>query len=388
MSIKFDGESEMGMQISKYLDDELSPAEREVLEKHLTECGSCREVVQVFRRNEELLKSALCVEIYGNEITEKVAKQLRREEEAAPWGARILRFARRPAAGFAAAGLLAAALLAIAILQNQSISRLVDMSTEQRRRVAELEERQQLTELDFAWGEAQRRIEDAHRNFRDFAPDGAIVTVQGTTVEASLKAPAGDAAELWIVSRREAGQEAWPEPVATLPGDRFIDRGLDPGARLVYRFEAVLRSGERAVYEVPVAIEANAVNPARHDARGNDVSMTFLKYDARSRTATFSLSRTAGGRAVTESFQVRVGEPVGAEIRDRWGDLRDLATGYVLAEVSRGTQTIATTSSGLLVTRENWEAVLRPAGASAGASDPTRRVSCWKDGMVTFRVER
>lgn len=383
--MKFDNESLTGIQISKYLDGELSAAEREMLERHLGECGSCREVLQVFRRNEELLKNTLCVETYGNEITERVAKRIAAEERGRtePVVQRVWAFLRRPALGAAAAAALAIALLAIVIMQNLTIARILERENRISEDVAAL--RDQLNQQWIATSkmEERRSLESAREAFIKAPGAGVIATVEGKQVLFAMKGPEGKEILHWEISRRAAGQEGWPEPFSVRGNEiREPLRGTGP---IQYRFEPVLVSGERVepfVVEVaPPPVLLNYRSP-RYVA-----TVRFLAYDEKTRTATFSVTRyggTAGER--TEAFQLEPGRAVGTIFRDRTGSFEDFRTGYVLADVTRGTQTIATTSTtGLAYTRENWRAVLRPAWAPEGSVE---RIECWKDGSVEFEVRQ
>lgn len=386
--MKFDNESQTGIQISKYLDGELSPVEREMLERHLGECGSCREVLQVFRRNEELLKNTLCVETFGNEITERVAKRIAAEERGRGESAvkRLVAFLRSPVFSTAAAATLVIALLAIVILQNLTISRILERENRISEDVAAL--REQLHQQWIATSKMEeRRSRDSAREAFIKAPGaGVIATVEGKQVSFAMKGPEGKEILHWEVSRRTAGQEGWPEPFSVRGNEiREPLRGTVP---IQYRFEPVLVSGERVepfVVEVaPPPVLLNYRSP-RYVA-----TVRFLAYDEKTRIATFSVTRYGGGAGGggerTEAFQVEPGRPVGTILRDRTGSFEDFRTGYVLADVERGTQTIATTSTnGLAYTRENWKAVLRPAWAPEGSVE---RVECWKDGSVEFEVRQ
>jgi anti-sigma factor RsiW len=386
--MKFDNESQTGIQISKYLDGELSPVEREMLERHLGECGSCREVLQVFRRNEELLKNTLCVETYGNEITERVAKRIAAEARGAaggePAAKRVLAFLRRPAFGRSVAAAVMIALLAIVMLQNLTISRILERENKISDDVATLKEQLNLQWIATSKMEERRSRESAREAFIKAPGAGVIATVEGKHVSFAMKGPEGKEILHWDVSRRAPGQEGWPEPFSVRGSE--IREPLRESGPVQYRFEPVLVSGERVEpFEVEVAPPPVLLN---YRSPRFVATVRFLAFDEKTRLATFSVTRYGGAAGErTEAFQAEVGRPVGSIMRDRTGSFEDFRTGYVLADVERATQTIATTSTtGLAYTRENWKAVLRPAWAPEG--DSVERVECWKDGSVEFEVRQ
>lgn len=45
--------------ISKYIDDELMPHLRRQVDDHLSDCGTCRDFLEILTRNEHLVSNAL-----------------------------------------------------------------------------------------------------------------------------------------------------------------------------------------------------------------------------------------------------------------------------------------------------------------------------------------
>ena len=65
--------------LSRYVDGELSPEERTRVDEHVAACTPCRELLQIFQKNESLLSNALSTESFGNAVIESVISEIKRE---------------------------------------------------------------------------------------------------------------------------------------------------------------------------------------------------------------------------------------------------------------------------------------------------------------------
>src|SRR6266850_3409606 len=72
---------EMGTLLSRYVDNELDDAERRSVEAHLEKCASCRDVFNLFMRNDNVLNNALVGEAFGAQTVDAVMTEIRRLEE-------------------------------------------------------------------------------------------------------------------------------------------------------------------------------------------------------------------------------------------------------------------------------------------------------------------
>ena len=72
--------------LSRLVDGEASPEERARVEAHTADCAPCRELLDLFRRNENLLAGALQTDAFGDAVIESVVRTLNQEgpPEAAP----------------------------------------------------------------------------------------------------------------------------------------------------------------------------------------------------------------------------------------------------------------------------------------------------------------
>src|SRR5579864_556712 len=102
--------------LSRYVDGELSPEERTRVDEHVVACVPCRDLLQLFQKNESLLSNALSTESFGNNVIEAVISEIKREgvpAEAKPVeeGLEFSRF--KPVLQLAAAALLIVGLVAL-----------------------------------------------------------------------------------------------------------------------------------------------------------------------------------------------------------------------------------------------------------------------------------
>src|SRR5688572_3470880 len=72
---------EMGTLLSRYVDGELADKERKSIETHLETCASCRDVLNLFQRNDNVLNNALVGEAFGAQTVDAVMTEIRRLEE-------------------------------------------------------------------------------------------------------------------------------------------------------------------------------------------------------------------------------------------------------------------------------------------------------------------
>src|SRR5204863_5058320 len=130
--------------LSRYVDGELSPSERTRADEHVAACVPCRELLQLFQKNESLLSNALSTESFGNTVIEAVISEIKREgvpAEAKPIEDPVEGFRFKPAFQLAAAALFAVGLV---VILNGSHSR--DMSDLQAKLSKLAGSQQELTE--------------------------------------------------------------------------------------------------------------------------------------------------------------------------------------------------------------------------------------------------
>jgi hypothetical protein len=375
--MRLDAESQMGLMISRYLDNETSPVEKELVEKHLSACGSCRDTVAIFRKNDDLLKSALNVEIYGNQIVERVTKRLEPETRPRPL-AKVGDWLKRPAAWGGAAAVALGALAAVALIQNSALTEMKDRIDGLGSKIAREESmRQEIIRISQQRMDELAREQIVDRFDQDPRP-GILAAASSGQVHLSIKLGAASI-EKYQIYRREEGQADWGTPLATTIHRRYSDVSVQGGKTYEYRV-AALDSAGLAVRDATVKVAASDEFAAIVQNPGL-VRIGFLALEGP--IATVSVQRTIGGHARTQIYRIQIGQEVGSRVPDLMGtQTLDLRTGCYLSAIIDEDQTLGVTSHGDHFTRPNKKLVLRPLGSKTGAG-----YECWLGGEVVLTLK-
>jgi predicted anti-sigma-YlaC factor YlaD len=163
--------------LSRYVDGELSPEERARAEEHVAACVPCRELLQIFQKNESLLSNALSTESFGNTVIEGVISELKREaqpieakpidEGASEW------FRNRPTIALAAAALFVVGLVGIlSVSHNRDIQKMQELVAGQTAKVQALTDTVSAVREELEKTLIASRIDDAMRH----APSGRTIS--------------------------------------------------------------------------------------------------------------------------------------------------------------------------------------------------------------------
>jgi len=79
--MEMDIEERMGLLISRYMDNELSEDEHRLVDDHCLICIPCRDTLEIFTKNEKVLNSTLCGEIFENMIIEGVMRKVAKKNK-------------------------------------------------------------------------------------------------------------------------------------------------------------------------------------------------------------------------------------------------------------------------------------------------------------------
>ncbi|HYE99519.1 MAG TPA: zf-HC2 domain-containing protein [Planctomycetota bacterium] len=332
---------EMKTQLSRYVDGELAPEEKARVDAHVAACVPCRELLDLFRRNETLLQSALTTDAFGDAVVASVVRSIRQEGPpvAAPVDEGIGEWLRaRPLVPLAAA---AAFLLGLVLLLNASSDRrlaelqreLVSVRDDSRRSSEEHRTLLRLTASN------NLQYERALRNQRasDFLGNGrqvidAFVEDRGLAVKASFGGLSFDHYEVWRQGPDDRTFEKLNrEPLAQ---PEYVDRTAKPGRVYVYKIRAVKAGGE-SVYSAPIRLKGPADVSADQAVRVHcfDLAVT---HDL----GIFLLERKVDGRTLMEKFVVEVGQPIGKVVDVAGVGKVDFSTGLLLSRIEEGHQTL------------------------------------------------
>ncbi|HZE95591.1 MAG TPA: anti-sigma factor [Planctomycetota bacterium] len=398
--------------LSRYVDGELPAEERARVDEHVAACVPCRDLLQLFQKNESLLSNALSTESFGNAVIEAVIDELKRDgvpADAKPVveAPEVSRF--RPLIPVAAAAVL---LVGLVTLLNASHTKELAGLQEQLRAMAQTQQ-EQMTRLgqqqeEYTQSIRSMRTEDALRR----APEGwglGYITPQHLVVRASFDPKLYGA---FAVYRRVDGEG--DDKFVKLNGGRldspeYIDASVKPGYAYVYKFRAYRGAAQESdfVESLPIIMRVPRI-PEPTSEKGLRIQCVDIAVTHK--LAKFVLSRTVDGRTLSEEFLAKPGERLG-ELRDLPGVGKvDFRTSLTLDRLSDGNQTLPVTytralldpngqpiidsiskdgtvvvktelQDGVLSIRPNLRAFFRMAGGSAGD------VELWKGSWLQVRAQ-
>jgi hypothetical protein len=399
--------------LSRHVDGELSPEERARVEEHVAACAPCRELLQLFQKNESLLSNALSTESFGNTVIEAVISEIKREDQpleakpveegATEW------FRARPVLQLAAAGLLVVGLVAVlSASHSRDLASLKaeirNLSTQQQSHVEQVSRQSEEYEKLFLG----MRSADAMRS----APNGGmlayVATPQHLVVRASFDLKLYGA---FAIYRRVEGETN--DKFTKMNSDRrldspeFIDTSVKPGSAYVYKFRAYRSiKDDDFVESLPVTMRVPRVQEFSPE---KGIRVQCIEIGFSHKVAKFLLHRTIGGRTLTEEFVIKPGERLG-EVRDLpgFGNV-DFRTNLTLDLLEDGNQTLAVRytkavldsngkelierfkdgtvevkteeQDGVLSIRPNMRARFRTPGAA------TADVDIWKGSWIQVRTQ-
>jgi len=334
--------------LSRHVDGELSPDERGRVEEHLVACSDCREMLELFRKNESILSNALATESFGNAVIESVISEIKREglpPEAKPVEESLFETLRaRPFLPLAAAALFIVGL--VGILTYSHDRQITALRTRLEGQIQTMNTRQQQqTEIIAKTGDEYERLirtlrtEDAlHR-----APPGFVLAFMDTPHHLVIRANF-DPKQFgsYTVYRRVEGEG--DDRFAKVSGDRrlespeYVDTSVKRGSAYVYKFRAFRSAREDDFTEsLPIVMR---VPKSQELAPEKSIRIQCVDIAVNRKLAKFLLHRVVGGRTVAEEFLVKPGEAVG-DVREVPGfGAVNFRTGLTLDRLDDGNQTL------------------------------------------------
>jgi hypothetical protein len=330
-------------QLSRYVDGELSSEERARVDEHVAACAPCRELLQIFQKNESLLSNALSTESFGNAVIESVLSEIKREAqpiEARPVEEGATEWVRsRPLLPLAAAALLVVGLAVVLnASHNREIQKVNDQIATLTEKVRAAAETISKTAEEYERTIAGYRVEIAMKGAPERQPILLYMAPQQLLVRASFDPKLYGA---YDVLRRGEGQ---PNDQYVKLNDRrlespeYFDSSVKPGAAYVYKFRAY-RSGKNDdfVESLPVTMR---LPRAQEYAVEKTIRVQCVEIAVTHKVAKFLLHRVVNGRTVSQEFVINPG--------DRLGELRQVAglgnvdfrTNLTLEKLEDGNQTL------------------------------------------------
>ena len=317
--------------LSKLVDGEITPDERARAEEHVAACAPCRELLDLFRKNETLLSNALESEAFGNAVIESVVRKLRHEgpPEADPVQEGPLEWLRaRPWLPLSAAAVLFLGLLVFVVLQSSEVGEL-RKAVESSRATARDDLRRSL---------AMAAAQDALiRELRTVTAARGVTHLylddQGLLIRGDFDARDYAYFEAW---RRGEKDVEFQKISDRLRVPEYRDRAAKPGQSYWYKLRAVKANGE--------AVESAALQKrlASDGELSPESSVKVHCFDlaVTNDVGVFLLERVVEGQAVVERFTVKIGEPIGGPVHVPGVGRVNFTTGLTLARIENAQETM------------------------------------------------
>lgn len=378
---------EMGTLLSRYVDGELADKERKSIEAHLETCASCRDVLNLFQRNDNVLNNALVGEAFGAQTVDAVMTEIRRLEEpmvvapavdeeptAAPPVAmrQVIQVTRMWP--FAAA----AALMITCLGGFLAVAKFAGFGTSDR---AALE-----GQLDQARKAAQEAQENSHniaqvmidrldvlnQQFREAEARANLQLTKEATplayvgADRSIVVQANFSTEKFgpfqVFRAREISNgrfDNWSTLSSGIATPYFVDTNMEPGVNYMYQIRALYRGGpDKFVDSAPVVLMFPL--PGGLDPR-TSLRIRFIASLPDMSQATFQVSRYEGGKQVSHLYNVKIGEKIG-DVQSIDGKRIDFSTRLVLQSVQSVEDAIGIGPTPL--PRMTRQAILKPESRS------------------------
>lgn len=395
-------------QLSRYVDGELSPEERAAVDEHVASCAPCRELLQIFTKNESLLSNALSTESFGNTVIESVLSELKKDVppiEVRPIEESSFRY--RTALALAAAALLVVGLI---VVLNASHSRDFEKLNSQ----LTLMSQKMLVQSELA----SKVAEDQERLILSLRSERALVgaadrTILGSWIQSLLVRSSFDpkvyvSYDVFRRSEGETNDQFRKMNDRRLESPEYFDSSVRPGNAYVYKFRAY-RSGRNDDFIESLPITMRMARMPEYAAE-KSIRVQCIDIGVTHKVAKFQLHRVVNGRPVSEEFVIKPGDRLG-ELREVAGfGTVDFRTNLTLEKLEDGNQTLpirytramldangkevidrilkdgtvevkTVEEDGVLSIRPNLRALFRASGAAQADAD------LWKGSWILVRAQ-
>ena len=345
---------EMGTLLSRYVDGELADKERKSIEAHLETCASCRDVLNLFQRNDNVLNNALVGEAFGAQTVDAVMTEIRRLEEPMVVAPAVDDESVQPPVAmrqviqvtrmwpFAAAAALMIAcvggVLAFAKFGGFGSSQDLVHMFERERQFARDEQASQRIALQAAFemnrelAQSLRDVEVSSRLVRTKESTGiAYVNDQSIVVQANYSTEKFVSFEVFRTKEAGGGRFGpWAQLRDKLPLPYYKDTTVEPGVNYMYQIRAIYRDDPKKYEDSPPWVQmlplAGGLDPRR------SLKVRFIAALPDLSHATFEVSRYENETRISQFFTVKVGEKIG-DVQTIEGKQVDFSTRYALQSI-------------------------------------------------------
>ncbi|HEY3491974.1 MAG TPA: zf-HC2 domain-containing protein [Solirubrobacterales bacterium] len=349
----------MGTLLSRYVDGELADKERKSIESHLETCASCRDVLNLFQRNDNVLNNALVGEAFGAQTVDAVMTEIRRLEEpmvvapaveddapAPPVAMRqVIQVTRMWPFAAAAALMLACfgGFFAIAKFGG-------GFGTEERTALkaqVDLLRKSAGEDRDSAQAVVQvlvDRVNEVTSELRDLEIQRALPTTKESTAlayvgsERSIVVQANFSTEKFgpfqVFRVREISdgkfEDKWTVLRDGIPTPYYVDTNIEAGVRYMYQVRAIYRATpDKHVDSAPVVQMipfSGGLDPR------TSLRIRLIGVQPDQAHATFEVSRHGDGKLHSQYYTIKIGEKIG-DVQEIDGKRVDFSTRLTLHSV-------------------------------------------------------
>ena len=375
---------EMGTLLSRYVDNELDDAERKSVEAHLEKCASCRDVFNLFMRNDNVLNNALVGEAFGAQTVDSVMTEIRRLEEPmvvapaveddpapAPVAMRQVIQVTRMWPFAAAAALMIACLggfLAVAKYGGFGGSERTALERDlakNRQAFSEAQESSRVTAQAMV-----DRVRDMSQEMRDLEVRFwlksslenvglAYVNDRAIVVQANYSTEKFGPFTLYRCREIKGGGGRY-DPWLPLREDLVVpfyrDETADPGVRYLYMFRAKYKDDSKKVID-SAPIEQMLPFAGGLDPR-KSLRIRFIGAHPDRTQGTFQVSRYENQVLVSRIYTVKVGERIGA-VETVDGKEIDFTTRFIFQSVVDIGDSIQDSAGNVIASRTTRKATLK-----------------------------
>jgi len=380
---------EMGTLLSRYVDGELADKERKSIETHLETCASCRDVLNLFQRNDNVLNNALVGEAFGAQTVDAVMTEIRRLEEpmvvapavdadpaAEPVAmTQVYQVTKMWPFAAAAAMMIACVGGVFAITKFGGGGGVSDKQLQALHRAiserSESNDRAMRAVLDRVAEMSQELKDSEVRNSLKTGKDAVVAYVndRAIVVQANYSTEKFYPFQVFRAQQLPNGQwqKDWTTICISTPTPLFRDTTAIPGVNYMYQIRAIYRGGDNTKYEDSAAVVqmlplSGGLNPRL------SLRIRFIAAQPDLSQATFEVSRYDDEKLVSHYYVVKAGETIGdRELVD--GKQMDFSTHHTLQSLVEANDVI-TDGKTVLATRPSKQATLK-ADAKAGAIVPS-----------------
>lgn len=369
--------------LSRLVDGELDPDQERSVKAHCAECVDCRNVLELFLRNDKMVGDAVANVAFGNRVLDGVLQKLDEETIPAEPARRIEWRIWLPSA---AAAVLLAALLFLLVSQRGEMRSLAKALEQDRRdfdavaltvekdRERHRELLESLQQQNHELIQARVALSSGDRAVAAYYPD--------TRRQIRLVAHFADEAKYssYLVKRRSEGQKDWTVLSQDLVRPEYEDASAVPGQVYVYVFVAVHPDGttqeslpHRATLPLP-----GGVDPMK------GIRIECLDVGVNSQIARLRMTRYVDGNPRSIDCTVRGSESVGN--RDTHPDVGeiDFRTGLTLESLEEGSQPLFIQVVWSQTDPATGLPLVNPDGSPA-VKQETKAVAVRQNQSVTFR---